>query len=341
MNLQGKSVLVTGAGGSIGSEICEQVIAAGALGLTLVSLTESGLYKILRRLRSLESYCGIIGVLGSAGDRELMRQHMEGIDVVIHAGAHKHVPLCQDNVCVAVENNAIASLRLAEVAMEFCVKTFVQISTDKAVRPESIMGATKRLAELLINDLSYGDESGLACSKRPEESQNELLRCGTDTTFIIVRFGNVLNSDGSVFPLWRDQIAAGGPLTLTDPNCERYFMSIPEAVSLVLGAIELNTRGTFVFDMGAPQKLGDIAERMIAESGQQVPIQITGLRPGEKLTEEIYHDARIFPTSNPKILRAVKFEPEPDYRAYDQLCEAVDMRDEKMTRELLWKLVNG
>jgi FlaA1/EpsC-like NDP-sugar epimerase len=318
-SLKGKTVLVTGAGGSIGSEICVQLIDAGAKRLTLVSLTESGLYKILRRLNALASSCEIIGVLGSAGDYELMLQYMEGVDLVIHAGAHKHVPLCENNACISIENNSIGTARLADAARACGVPTFVLISTDKAVKPESIMGASKRLAEMLIDDL------------RPDN----------DTTFITVRFGNVLDSDGSVFPLWRAQIAAGGPLTLTDPNCERYFMSIPDAVGLVLGCAELNQAGTYVFDMGAPQKLGDIAARMITESGQNVPIKVTGLRPGEKLTEDLYSGGELERTPRKGILRVVEPPTELDNDLFWELMLAVDHRAEKQARELLWELVGA
>lgn len=318
-SLKGKTVLVTGAGGSIGSEICAQLIAAGVAHLKLVSLTESGLYKILRRLRALESSCEIQGILGSAGDFELMLKHLYGVDIVIHAGAHKHVPICEDNICVAVENNSIGTARLADAARASGVKTFIFVSTDKAVKPESIMGATKRLAEILIDDVR--DEPG--------------------TCFITVRFGNVLDSDGSVFPLWREQIARGGPLTLTDPDCERYFMSIPNAVGLVLGCVELNQPGTFVFDMGEPQRLIDIAARMIFDSGRNIPIEVIGLRPGEKLTEDLYSGGTLEPTTHVGILRVIEPRVELDDDLLWKLMAAVDGRDERATDGLLWEMIGA
>jgi FlaA1/EpsC-like NDP-sugar epimerase len=282
VSLAGKHVVITGAGGSIGSELCKQ-IAREAYAMTLVSLTESALYRVCKALKG--SGPKIYPVLGSVTDFDLMHDAVFGADVVIHAAAHKHVPICEQNPCAAIENNVGGTLNLAHAAVTRGVKQFVLISTDKAVRPASVMGATKRVAERVVRALSGGR-----------------------TKFLVVRFGNVLDSDGSVLPLWREQIANGGPLTLTDPECQRYFMAIPDAVELILGTLALKPEsGTFVLDMGAPQKLGDIAQRLVAHelatASRQIAIEVTGLRAGEKLTEELHHGGELLATSNPKIFR--------------------------------------
>jgi FlaA1/EpsC-like NDP-sugar epimerase len=275
----GKSVLVTGAGGSIGSELCKVIVSHNAKSLTLLSLTEAGLYNIDRTLRKdYGKYrdTKVIPVLGSVLDRALLDDVLHGVDVVIHAAAHKHVPICEANPLAAIENNVKGTFQLLRaVAKEGCVQ-FCLVSTDKAVNPISVMGRTKRLAELMVAHYSTSSAR---------------------TNYFTVRFGNVLDSAGSVMPLWREQIAAGGPLTLTDARCERYFMSIPEAVGLIGDTIALSPlAGTFVLDMGQPQKLRDIAERMILESGLGIALQYIGLRPGEKLTEELYHGGVLKPT---------------------------------------------
>jgi FlaA1/EpsC-like NDP-sugar epimerase len=283
-HLAGRCVVVTGAGGSIGSELCCQLVDQGAAHITLVSLTESGLYRIDRRLRS---YIGsrrtqIKPVLGSVCDRGLMMEALAGADLVIHAAAHKHVPICEANPLVAIENNVGGTYNLAQVAIARHVPQFVLISSDKAVHSTSIMGATKRVAEIILRDRMALQSNG--------------------TAFITVRFGNVLGSDGSVIPLWREQIARGGPLTLTDPNCERFFMSINEAVELILGTTAMQPlHGTFVFDMGEPKRLKDMAVEMIRESGQRIEIKYIGLRPGEKLTEELHFSGELVATEHPKI----------------------------------------
>jgi FlaA1/EpsC-like NDP-sugar epimerase len=280
--LADKHVAVTGAGGSIGSVLCQRLLDDGVRKLTLISLTESGLYHIERRLRALASGTEIRPVLGSVCDAPLMSETLAGVDLVIHAAAHKHVPICEANPLAAIENNVGGTYTLALAAAAQNVGAFVLISSDKAVRPTSVMGATKRLAELLLRD-------HLANSA---------------TRFFTVRFGNVLGSDGSVVPLWREQIAKGGPVTLTDPRCERYFMSIPEAVDLILGTISLQPAdGTFVFDMGEPKRLLLLAQQMISESGEPIEIRYIGLRPGEKLTEELFFGGDLRATAKPKIFR--------------------------------------
>jgi FlaA1/EpsC-like NDP-sugar epimerase len=277
--MKGKNVLVTGAGGSIGSQLCEQILAEGASSLSLVSLTESGLYNIERKLRALNSDTKLLPILGSVCDRGLMDDVCAGVDIIIHAAAHKHVPICEANPLAAIENNVRGTLTIATAAEQADVSQFVLISTDKAVRPVSVMGATKRVAEMIVAAKSTS----------------------TQTIFTAVRFGNVLDSAGSVLPLWREQIANGGPITLTDPRCERYFMSIPQACQLVLGALHMRQAGTFVLDMGEPRRLVDMAQQLIVASGMRCDIQCIGLRPGEKLTEELHFGGELVATSNPKI----------------------------------------
>lgn len=293
MTLAGKSVVVTGAGGSIGSELCRK-IARTCNRLTMVSLTESALYNIDRKLRP-EAACELVPVLGSVLDTGLMQSVCAGNDIVIHAAAHKHVPICEQNVCEAIINNVGGTYSLALAALSAGVQQFVLISTDKAVRPASVMGATKRVAERVVANMGSSQYTG-----RPH--------------FLTVRFGNVLDSFGSVLPLWREQIARGGPITITDAECERFFMSIPDAVTLILGALELDALGTFVFDMGAPRKIADMAQELVAHelatSGRDIQILFTGLRPGEKITEELHHGGTLLPTANPKILQ-VSGDPTP------------------------------
>jgi FlaA1/EpsC-like NDP-sugar epimerase len=292
-----KSVLVTGAGGSIGSEICRRIAMAKVRRLTLVSLTESGLYRIDRQLRSMNASVEIRPVLGSVFDHDLMREVTRDVDIVVHAAAHKHIPLCEQNPVEAVLNNVGGTLSLMQASSESQVTQFVLISTDKAVRPTSVMGMTKRAAELLVKRWSHK---------------------GSRTRFFAVRFGNVMNSDGSVLPLWREQIAAGGPVTLTDERCERYFMSISQASQLVLDVVSMRPKsGTFVFDMGAPLKLIDMAKQLIGD--REVRIEVTGLRPGEKLTEELHFGGDLNPTQVPGVMSV----DEPDI---DDVVARMDLR---------------
>lgn len=287
-----RSVLVTGAGGSIGSALCERFVKAGVERLTLVSLTEAGLYNIERKLRAIAPAAELVPVLGSVCDGDLMREACEGVDVVVHAAAHKHVPICEANPLAAIENNVRGTLTLANAAETARVGQFLLVSTDKAVKPASVMGATKRAAEMIVDTKA---------------------RRSPDTVFAIVRFGNVLDSAGSVMPLWREQIANGGPLTLTDERCERYFMSIADACTLILAVIEMRRPGTFVFDMGLPERLIDVAQRLIVASGMPCEIRCIGLRPGEKLTEELHSGGEVRKTEQAKILE-VAGDGAPDWR---------------------------
>ena len=313
--MKDKNVLVTGAGGSIGSVLCHEIVKRGARRLTLVSLTESGLYEIERKLRSCGSATEIVGILGSVCDYPLMCEVLAGTDIVIHAAAHKHVPICERNPIAAIENNVRGTQSLVDAAKNSGVDRFVLISSDKAVNPKSVMGATKRVAEMIVRS-----------------------RNGSGTRFSIVRFGNVLDSAGSVLPLWREQISQGGPITLTDERCERYFMSISEACELVLTALafdqELNETPLYVFDMGNPVRLADLAQRLIVNSASQVEIKYIGLRPGEKLTEELHYGGEVLKTEHPKILRVL--EPLSHRRVLiDELLQASICRRTDLAVRLL------
>jgi FlaA1/EpsC-like NDP-sugar epimerase len=294
--IRGKNVMVTGAGGSIGSELCRQIIEHGPNRLVLFEQSEFALYQIEKELVSYNEDLEIIPILGSVthGRRVETILTSFAIHTVYHAAAYKHVPLVEQNPIEGVQNNVIGTWRTAEAAKAAGVDTFVLISTDKAVRPTNIMGATKRLAELVLQGLA--EVSG-------------------KTRFIMVRFGNVLESSGSVIPLFRDQIKSGKPVTVTHPEVTRYFMTIPEAAQLVLQAGAMGEGGdVFVLDMGDPVKIDDLARRMIHLSGLEVkddenpdgdiPISYIGLRPGEKLYEELLIGDNVTGTQHPKIMRA-------------------------------------
>jgi FlaA1/EpsC-like NDP-sugar epimerase len=311
MTFTGKSVMVTGAGGSIGSQLCELIARQGADRLTMVSLTENGLYNIHRQLKGRYSV-ELNPVLGSVTDVCLMAEALQDVDIVIHAAAHKHVPICEQNPIEAIQNNVFGTETIAVLAKELYVPTFCLISTDKAVKPASIMGATKRVAEKIVRDLGYH----------------------------VVRFGNVLDSAGSVLPLWREQIRKGGPITLTDERCERYFMSIPQAVRLVSEVIRSEPAGTYVLDMGKPRKLIDMAyELMQAEVGREVGIEFVGLRPGEKLTEELHHGGDLTDSGIPGVWRVDEPNAIPDHAALEQMELACFGCDVATAKGLLWGMV--
>lgn len=266
--LQGKRVLVTGAGGSIGSEICRQVIQSNPACLILLGHGENSIYEIAQQLSKLTTI-PLVKVIGDIRDRDAMNEIMHKYQphIVYHAAAHKHVPLMEDNPAESIKNNIFGTKNVAQAAKNAKVERFVMISSDKAVDPPNIMGATKRVAELIIQQLS----------------KNSV------TKFAVVRFGNVLGSRGSVIPLFQKQIQKGGPITLTDARMTRYFMTIPEAARLVLQASSLSKGGeVFILDMGEPVKISDLAKNLIRLSGlslQQIEIIETGIRPGEKLHE--------------------------------------------------------
>ena len=295
-SIAGKVVMVTGAGGSIGSEICRQAAANGAAKLVLFELSEFALYNIEREL-SAEGYEEIlVPLLGNVCDatrvNQVMKEH--SVQTVYHAAAYKHVPIVENNVVEGFQNNAMGTRTVAVAAMENQVERFVLISTDKAVRPTNVMGATKRVAELFIQDLAT------------RESQ---------TRFGMVRFGNVLGSSGSVVPVFQKQIQSGGPVTVTHKEVTRYFMTIPEAASLVIQAGSMAQGGdVFVLNMGKSVKIVDLARRMIHLAGLTVKdknnpdgdiaIEFQGLRPGEKLFEELLIGEDVLGTEHPKIMRA-------------------------------------
>lgn len=297
-NIADKVVLVTGAGGSIGSELCRQILSIGPSALVLVEQSEFALYEIQQELqdRMEDDRTLIVPLLASVRDAQRMRVIMSKWrpETVYHAAAYKHVPLVEHNPIEGIRNNTLGTLAAAQAAMECEVADFVLISTDKAVRPTNIMGASKRLAEMALQALA---------------------ETGSKTRFSMVRFGNVLGSSGSVVPKFRRQIRDGGPITLTHPDITRYFMTIPEAAQLVIQAGAMAKGGdVFVLDMGDPVKIYDLAKRMIELSGLcvkdetnpegDIAIEITGLRPGEKLFEELLIGNSPRPTSHPRIMKA-------------------------------------
>lgn len=275
--LTDKVILVTGAGGSIGSEICRQVMNFHPKQLILLGHGENSIYTVQMELLQRSSGTELVPIIADIQDRnrifEVVKQHQP--DVIYHAAAHKHVPLMEYNPCEAVKNNIFGTKNIAEAAHEFNVRNFVMISTDKAVNPPNVMGATKRVAEMVVQNLA----------------KDSL------TKFAAVRFGNVLGSRGSVIPLFKKQIAAGGPVTVTHPDMTRYFMTIPEASRLVLQAGTLGGNGEiFVLDMGEPVKIVDLARNLIQLSGfkeEEIKIEFSGLRPGEKMYEELLNEEEI------------------------------------------------
>lgn len=298
--IEGKVVLVTGAGGSIGSELCRQIVKYKPRRLVLFDISEFGLYTVsseLKGITDLSNKIEIVSMLGSVLDRTLLKHMFTkfGVNTVYHAAAYKHVPIVENNVVEGVKNNILGTKTCAEEAMLAQIENFVLISTDKAVRPTNFMGASKRVAELIVQ----------ACAKTSER-----------TRFSIVRFGNVLGSSGSVVPLFKKQILAGGPVTVTHKDITRYFMTIPEAAQLVIQAGALAKGGdVFVLDMGAPVKIADLAKRIIHLMGYEacdllsfkrgkIAIEYTGLRSGEKLYEELLIGEDVEGTIHPRIMAA-------------------------------------
>jgi FlaA1/EpsC-like NDP-sugar epimerase len=270
--VKGKTILVTGAGGSIGSEMCRQICQFSPKVLLLVEQAENPLFYIERELRARFPTVSIKPVVCDIADQNRVNEIFDNYkpDVVIHAAAHKHVPLMELNPGEAIKNNVVGTQTVANASDKYGVTNFVMISTDKAVNPTSVMGSSKRIAEMYIQDLSRTSK----------------------TQFVTVRFGNVLGSEGSVVPIFKKQIAEGGPVTVTHPEMKRYFMTIPEASQLVLQAATMGKGGEiFVLDMGEPVKIVDLAKELITLSGfrpgEDIEMVFTGLRPGEKLFEEL------------------------------------------------------
>lgn len=327
--IEGRCVLVTGAGGSIGSELCRQIMRFQPRRLVILGKGENSIFSIQQELGRLPEPVEIIPVIADVRDRKRMEQvfSTHSPAVVFHAAAHKHVPLMELNVFEAIANNIIGTRVLAELADSHKVDKFVLVSSDKAVNPTSVMGATKRMAELIIQDLATRSA----------------------TKYVAVRFGNVLASRGSVIPLWREQIAKGGPVTVTHPDAVRYFMLIPEAVQLILQAGAFGSGGEiFVLDMGKPVKILDLANDLIRFSGlrpgQDIKIQFVGLRPGEKLYEELLTASEgLARTVNEKIFvgRPQPMAKEALAEALNRLEEHVDRLDEKAIRSDLDRLACG
>jgi FlaA1/EpsC-like NDP-sugar epimerase len=335
IGVENKFILVTGAGGSIGSELCRQIATLGAERLVILELNEFALYSIKKELANQLPQDKLIGVLGNASDESLLSHicsHYK-INTIFHAAAYKHVPLVEENICAGVSNNILSTKAVINAALAHKIERVMLISTDKAVRPTNIMGASKRICELMI-------QAAAECAG----DQGPILS--------MVRFGNVLGSSGSVIPLFHEQIAKGGPVTVTHPSVTRYFMTIPEAVQLVLQATGMAHGGdVFLLDMGEPVRIADLARQMIELSGLRVKdddypdgditIDFTGLRPGEKLYEELLISADDQATDHPLIRRAR--EPKYDRTDFDilfnQLINALHQWDAQKTCSLIHKLV--
>ncbi|MEJ0084647.1 MAG: nucleoside-diphosphate sugar epimerase/dehydratase [Pseudomonadota bacterium] len=335
--VRGKSVLVTGAGGSIGSELCRQILDLLPRRLVLFEVSELALYEIERELRSLNAQLGnrieLVALLGNAHHKNRVREIMTtfGVQTVYHAAAYKHVPIVEHNMIEGIHNNIFATFNTAEAAMECRVETFVLISTDKAVNPTNVMGCTKRVAEMVLQGLQQR---------------------GGNTRFCMVRFGNVLESSGSVVPLFREQIRDGGPVTVTHPDVIRYFMTIPEAAQLVIQAGSMGSGGdVFVLDMGSPVRIADLAKRMVQLAGYtirdekhpdgDIEIRFTGLRPAEKLFEELLIGKNVTGTDHPRILRAMEqsLTWEQIRHVLDDLAQCSIRFDCERAREVLLRAV--
>ena len=369
-NIRGQVVMVTGAGGSIGSELCRQIVSAAPARLLLVENSEYSLYRIEQELHALAATqpqpLDVVALLGDVRDVQRMREIVGSYrpGAIYHAAAYKHVPMVERNPVQGVANNVWGTLNVARAALECSVPHFVLISTDKAVRPTNIMGASKRLAEMCLQALAASqtvDFAALDQAMRPQPASAATAAGQTPagdvprrTCLSMVRFGNVLGSSGSVVPLFRQQIAQGGPITLTHAEVTRYFMTIPEAAQLVLQAGSMAAGGdVFVLDMGEPVKIMDLARDMIVLSGMTVrdaehpqgdiAVQITGLRPGEKLYEELLIGDNPQPTEHPRIMKAQEnFQPWPQLQQHlVALHRCMAANDVAALVQLLLQLVNG
>jgi len=335
--IRSKVVMVTGAGGSIGSELCRQILRLQPSQLLLFEMSELALYNIERELKHLihteELSVELVALLGNAHHRQRLREILQtfGVQTIYHAAAYKHVPIVEHNVVEGIYNNTLGTWNAAEAALECKVETFVLISTDKAVNPTNVMGATKRFAEIVLQGLHQR---------------------GSLTRFCMVRFGNVLESSGSVVPLFREQIRRGGPVTVTHKDVIRYFMTIPEAAQLVLQAGSMGKGGdVFVLDMGKPVKIVDLARRMISLMGLtlrddenpdgDIEITYTGLRPAEKLFEELLIGTNVTGTEHPMIMRAMEHSLPWNtlQQILDELSVALSRSDCERARQLLMQTV--
>ncbi|MEO5808357.1 nucleoside-diphosphate sugar epimerase/dehydratase [Devosia sp.] len=334
--IEGRAILVTGAGGSIGSELCRMIVKWSPRVLVLFEANEFALYQIERELGPVSDVT-IVPVLGTITDARRLQHTIQkyGTNVLFHAAAYKHVPLVEANVIEGIRNNVIGTRNVVNVALENGVDNFVLISSDKAVRPTNVMGATKRWAELIV------EQASLSAAQRQ-----------TGQRFCAVRFGNVLGSNGSVVPLFKEQIDRGGPVTLTDAEMTRYFMSIHEAAELIIQAGKLSEGGdVFLLEMGSPVLIRDLAENMIRLAGLTVlndatpdgdiEIVITGKRPGEKMYEEMFYDANsAVATRHPKIMRSPQGSNIADLAAWmDRLATAIDEDDEAAARAVIFEAI--
>jgi FlaA1/EpsC-like NDP-sugar epimerase len=323
--LAGETVLVSGAGGSIGAELCRQIARVRPARLVLVEHSEAALFDIERELVDDRDFPAVATVLGDCGDRAKMSQVFERYrpTVVFHAAAYKHVALLEANPLEAVRNNTLATKTIADVAVEFGAERFVLVSTDKAANPKNLLGQSKAVCEWIVE--VYGH------------------RADVSTRCVAVRFGNVLNSSGSVIPIFQRQLEKGGPLTVTHPEMTRYFMTIPEAVSLIVQAGAIGGRGqVFVLDMGEPVKIVDLARNMIRLSGKEpeteIAIEFIGAKPGEKLHESLWNEGeKVVPTSHPKLLRATRKPIDAEWLE-DELAELGGMVERGETLGVVSKL---
>ncbi|MCZ4323465.1 polysaccharide biosynthesis protein [Pseudomonas anguilliseptica] len=351
--IRNQVVMVTGAGGSIGAELCRQILLNGPATLLLLEHSEFNLYSIHSeleaRVRRESLPLRLVPILGSIRNASRLADVMctWKVNTVYHAAAYKHVPMVEHNIAEGVLNNLIGTLNTAQAAVKACVTNFVLISTDKAVRPTNVMGSTKRLAEMVLQALSRESAPVLFAD---DDAVHQLNK----TRFTMVRFGNVLGSSGSVIPLFHEQIRKGGPVTVTHPNITRYFMTIPEAAQLVIQAGSMGEGGdVFVLDMGEPVKIAVLAEKMIHLSGLSVrsdktpngdiAIEFTGLRPGEKLYEELLIGDNVSPTGHPMIMRANEEHlPWEQLKVrLSELLDAVGRDDYERVRQLLRETVSG
>ena len=344
--LAAKRVMVTGAGGSIGSEICRQAMKFCPDRLLLVERAENALFEIDRELRHTWIGAEIKPLVADVCDARRVGQIFrdERPQVVFHCAAHKHVPMMEANPGEAIKNNVFGTKAVADAARAAGAQAFVLISTDKAVNPSSVMGASKRVAELYVQSLNASRQKVVGSRQKNGEATSHLptAYCLPPTRFLAVRFGNVIGSSGSVLPIFRKQIEAGGPVTVTHPEMRRYFMTIPEASQLVMQAGAIGRGGEiFVLDMGRPVRILDLAHEMIRRHGlrpgEDIAVRFTGVRPGEKLYEELSGtDERIVPTSHPKI--RVWELPAPDAgqmaRDLDLLAAAADGTPEEAVAAL-------
>jgi len=353
--LAGKVVAVTGAGGSIGSELARQVVGFGPSKVVLIDWSENNLFEIERELRGLNRKNGdaeLVPCIADVGDRGRMERVFASArpSIVFHAAAHKHVPMMEANPCEAVKNNILGTMVAAEVSIEHGVEEFVLISTDKAADPVSVMGMTKRVTELYVQALLGPQPSKALRSRAAQRSESGAVsKVAALTTGVAVRFGNVLGSSGSVVPIFREQIEKGGPVTVTHPEMVRYFMTIPEAVQLVLQATTIGEAGDIlVLDMGEPVKIVDLARELIGLSGLREPddvrIEFTGVRPGEKLREALCGPGEeLASSSHPKV--RIARGAYPDLKdllpRVEHLAEAAGRGDDRAVRRLLEEMTSS